>query len=269
MSVDMRREGTTAPASERALEAALPVFARVGGAAVHDDGDLRRIASGRPYASFNHVYAVRLGADDAAEARIRAAGEAMRDAGSVPATWWIGPSTRPGDLARRLTAAGLREDEPEFGMVIDPSAAHPQPDAPRGATVARVTDDAGLRDWTEVMGASYGWRDPAKADAVLSVYRPATSSAPWVHLLVRLDGEPVACGSLFLVDGHAFVTNIGTVPAHRGRGLGSLVTSATLDLARERGHRVASLTASVMGRSMYARLGFRDDARFERYLLES
>jgi ribosomal protein S18 acetylase RimI-like enzyme len=264
----MRPEAATAPASEQALEAALPVFARVGGAAIHDEGDLRRIASGRPYASFNHVYAVRLGADDI-DRRITAVGEAMRSAGSVPATWWIGPSTLPSDLAKCLTAAGLREDEPEFGMVIDPTAARPSADVPDGTTVEQVTDDTGLADWTAVMGASYGWADPTKADAVMSVYRSVTSSPPWIHVLVRLDGEPVACGSLFLVDGHAFVTNIGTVPAQRGRGLGSLVTAATLDLARELGHRVASLTASVMGRSMYARLGFREDARFERYQLES
>ena len=265
----MRHDPAAAPISERALEAALPVFARVGDAAIHDDGDLRRIATGRPYESFNHVYAVRLGADDA-DLRIAAVDEAMRGSGSLPATWWIGPSTRPEDLAHRLNAAGLREDEPEFGMVIDTAATRPRAETPRDATVVRVTDDAGLHDWTSVMAASYGWSDPTKADAVLSVYRSVPSSdRPWVHLLVRVDGQPVACGSLFLVGGHAFVTNIGTVPTERGRGLGSLVTTATVDLARELGHPVASLTASVMGRSVYARLGFREDARFERYVLES
>lgn len=264
----MPPEGATAPASELALEAALPVFARVGGAAVHDDGDLRRIATGRPYASFNHVSAVRL-TSAGAGARIATVNAAMAAEASVPATWWVGPSTSPTDLGTRLAALGLREEEPEFGMVIDPAAPRPVVGRPAGATVEEVADDAGLRDWTAVMHASYGWTDATKADAVLAVYRSVTAgSAPWIHLNVRLDGEVAACGSLFLIDGHAFVTNIGTIPARRRLGLGSVVTSALLDLARERGHPAATLTASVMGRPMYARLGFREDARFERYVLD-
>jgi GNAT superfamily N-acetyltransferase len=267
----MPSDAPTSPTSERALEAALPVFARAGdggSTAVHDEGDLRRIATGRPYASFNHIYAVRL-RDPGVEARIAAVGESMRRSRSVPATWWIGPSTRPADLGRRLAAAGLREEEPESGMVIDPADPRPRTDAPSGVTVGRVTDDAGLRDWIAVMDRAYGWADRAKADAVLAVYRSVPASGrPWIHLVARVEGEPAACGSVFLVDGQAFVTNIGTVPAHRGRGLGSLVTSALLDLVRDLGHREATLTASVMGRSMYARLGFREDARFERYILD-
>ena len=260
----MLADGATAPASELAVEAALPVFARVGGAVVHDDGDLRRIATGRPYASFNHVYAVRLG-PAGADARIAETNAAMAAEASLPATWWIGPSTLPADLGPRLAALGLREEEPEFGMVIDPAADRPPVERAPGATIEQVTDDDGLRDWTAVMDASYGWTDVTKADAVISVYRTATGAdAPWIHLIVRVEGEAAACGSLFGVDGHAFVTNIGTVPARRRLGLGSVVTSALLDVARDRGHRAATLTASVMGRPLYARLGFVEDARFER-----
>jgi ribosomal protein S18 acetylase RimI-like enzyme len=268
MSAGTAGKPTASTASELALDAALPVFARVGGGGIHDEGDLRRIATGRPYSSFNHVYAVHLSPSEA-DARIAAVNAAMAAAGSIPATWWIGPSTQPSDLGVRLAALGMREEESEFGMVIDPAGPRPAVETPPDATIEAVTDDAGLRDWTAVMDASYGWTDRTKADAVLAIYRaPAPGTAPWVHLIVRVDGEAAACGSLFLVDGHAFVTNIGTIPARRRMGLGSVVTCALLDLARERGHRAATLTASVMGRPMYARLGFREDARFERFILD-
>lgn len=264
----MPSEAGTAPVSELALEAALPVFARVGGGGIHEDGDLRRIATGKPYASFNHISGVRL-TPAAVETRIAEVNERMRRDASIPATWWIGPSTRPVDLRDRLAALGLREEEPEFGMVIDPGADRPPIDLPDGASIEEVVDDAGLQDWTTVMDGSYGWTDATKADAVLSVYRALTGpAAPWIHLVVRHDGEAAACGSLFVVDGHAFVTNIGTIPTRRRLGLGSVVTSALLDVARERGFRAATLTASVMGRPMYARLGFVEDARFERFILE-
>jgi ribosomal protein S18 acetylase RimI-like enzyme len=257
----------TPVASELALEAALPVFARVSGADVIDDVDHRRIATGRPFASFNHVSGVRF-ADGEADARIAAVNEALAATGSVPATWWIGPSTRPLDLRARLEALGMREDEPEFGMVIDPAGPRPEVATPPGVTLEEVVDVAGLRDWTTIMAAAYGWADPAKADAVLSVYRTPLDEPPWIHVIVRHRGVAAACGSLFLVAGHAFVTNIGTAPEHRRLGLGSVVTSALVDLARDRGFTAATLTASVMGRPMYERLGFVEDARFERFILE-
>ena len=263
----MRPDASTPSASELALEAALPVFARVSGADVIEERDHRRIATGRPFASFNHVSGVRFAEDDA-DARIADVNAALAAAGSVPATWWIGPSTRPTDLRERLGALGMREDEPEFGMVIDPAGDRLTVEMPSGATLEEVVDDAGLRDWTAVMAASYGWADAAKADAVLSVYRTPLDEPPWIHLIIRHRGVPAACGSLFVVDGHAFVTNIGTAPEHRRLGLGSVVTSAVVDLARDRGYGVASLTASVMGRPMYERLGFVEDARFERFILE-
>ena len=65
-------------------------------------------------------------------------------------------------------------------MVIDPAADRPPVERAPGATIEQVTDDAGLRDWTAVMDASYGWTDVTKADAVISVYRTATrADAPW------------------------------------------------------------------------------------------
>jgi GNAT superfamily N-acetyltransferase len=263
----MPSDDPTPTASELALEAALPVFARVSGADVIAERDHRRIATGRPFASFNHVSGVRF-ADDDADRRIADVNAALVAGSSVPATWWIGPSTRPRDLRERLGALGMREDEPEFGMVIDPAGDRPAIRTPAGVTLEEVVDDAGLQDWTTIMAAAYGWADPAKADAVLSVYRTPLDEPPWIHVIVRQRGVAAACGSLFIVDGHAFVTNIGTAPEHRRLGLGSVVTSALVDLARDRGHAAATLTASVMGRPMYARLGFVEDARFERFILE-
>ena len=75
---------------------------------------------------------------------------------------------------------------------------------------------------------------------------------------------PAACASVFTADGHAFVTNVGTIPAARGRGLGTRATLAVLDIAARQGSPLASLTASRMGRGVYARIGFREDALLRR-----
>ncbi len=78
--------------------------------------------------------------------------------------------------------------------------------------------------------------------------------------------QVVAGGGLLLLDWPPTVTDPGTVrayllnvytePAHRGRGLARVVTLAALDEARRRGIGVATLHASDEGRRVYQRLGF-------------
>jgi GNAT superfamily N-acetyltransferase len=251
--------------SELALEAALPAFTRLRGATMTDDGDLRRIATGRPDAAFNHVLAIRLRPEDVAR-RVTQVDAALIASASVPATWWISPSTRPADLGARLAALGLREEEPEFGMVIELGGELTPIDLPPDVTVAELAESSDLTGWTAVMAAAYGWRDPRKAEAMGELYRARPGvEQPWVHVLAHRDGRPVACASLFTIGGHAFVTNVGTIPNARGAGLGSAVTAATLRVAHRAGFSRASLTASLMGRRMYARLGFQEEARIDRY----
>jgi RimJ/RimL family protein N-acetyltransferase len=249
--------------SEASLKAALSLLGRLPGARVHDAPDISWLASGRPLASLNHVHGIRLGgSDDAIEAQIEHAHAEVTDRGRLPATWWIGPTTAPIDLGSRLAARGLTEAEPEFGMVVE-LAGVPPPDHE-----IEEVDEALLDEWLDVMGRSYGWSDPRSIDAWKELYRGAFDDRepPWWHVLVRDRGRPVACASLFPAGELGFVTNVGTVPEARGVGHGTTATLAVLAIARRQGFQRASLTASVMGRSVYARMGFREDARLERYV---
>ena len=183
-------------------------------------------------------------------------------AGALPVTWWIGPATSPPDLAARLRSHGLTEAEPEFGMVVDVDG------LPAPAGDVEDVGEAGLDEWLGVMGRSYGWSDPRAIAAWSELYRDGFGDAdpPWWHVVVRDGGAAVACASLFPAGESAFVTNVGTVPEARGAGHGTSATLAVLAIARRLGFRRASLTASVMGRGVYARIGFREDARLERFV---
>ncbi len=234
------------------------------------------------------------GGDAAIEARIDELDGGLRERGSVPATWWLGPSTTPADLEQRLEARGFAEADPEYGMVLDlrdwpgssgarssgeavagdvPAAAGDEvlaaPAAEVSATAGDVTiveDAAGLDDFLAVMAGAYGWSDDGRHEAWAELYRlPAVLGDAGVrHVVVRDVSGPVACASLFTADGHAFVTNVGTIPAARGRGLGTRATLAVLDIAARQGSPIASLTASRMGRGVYARIGFQEDALLRR-----
>ena len=251
-------------ASEAALGAALGLLAQLPGVLLGDEPDVAWLASGRPMASLNHVHRIRLAGDDPAiDARIDEVQAAVSREGTVPVTWWLGPATTPADLGRRLAARGLLQDEPEFGMVIaldDPT--------PRPAGEVVLVGPGELDEWLSVMGRSYGWSDPRAIAAWTDLYRGALDDPEprWWHVLVRADGHGVACASLFPAGDQGFVTNVGTVPEARGGGHGTAATLATLDIARREGFRRASLTASLMGRSMYARIGFVDEARLDRFV---
>ncbi len=248
--------------SEAALAAALAVLGRLPGGTIGREPDATWVASGRPFESFNHVVGIEArGADAAVERRIGDIDAALRSRGSLPATWWIGPSTRPADLARRLIARGFAEADEEYGMAIDVAEAA----APEG-DVAEIQDARGLDDFLTVMAGAYGWQDDDRAAAWAELYRLplATAERPWSHVIVRRNGRPAACASLFTAGGHAFVTNVGTLPDERGAGLGTAATLKVLEIGARLGFRRATLTASRMGRSVYARIGFREDGVLER-----
>jgi ribosomal protein S18 acetylase RimI-like enzyme len=139
-----------------------------------------------------------------------------------------------------------------------------------GASLETVERPDQLDEWLAIMNAAYGWPDAAKTAIVRSMYL-ADQALPAAdrdihHFLVRVGRRAVACSSLFIGGGEAFVTNIGTRPEARGRGLGSAATAATLELARSLGRRLATLTASVDGRGVYRRMGFVEAGVWERYV---
>ena len=187
---------------------------------------------------------------------------------ALPVTWWVGPSSRPLDVRERLRGLGLREEEVEFGMILDLARPLPVAETPPEATIETVGDAASLEAWQDVMAAAYDWPpEGGKRRLYRALFGRdlATGTATRRHFLVRSDGRPAAASSLYIAAGHAFVTNIGTAPWARGRGLGTLATVATLQHARQLGFRAAVLTASVDGRGLYLRLGFREYGLLERF----
>ena len=253
---------------ESILASVLLSYAQIPGAAHQQDADLLWIRGGRPFASVNHVLRLRM-RPDGFEDRVLAVLEAF-EPDAFPVTWWVGPTSRPADVAGRLQGLGLREQEEEFGMILDLAEPIDEPVIPPGVSLEPVGDEVALAAMHDVMTAAFDWDADGEEKRRIyeSMYRSTlgVAGAGWHHFLLRLEGVPAASSSLRLVGGHAFVTNIGTAPFARGRGLGTAATVATLHLARRLGYPTAVLTASVDGRGLYRRLGFRDYGILERYV---
>lgn len=78
-----------------------------------------------------------------------------------------------------------------------------------------------------------------------------------VHLLARLDGEPVGTARLRAFEGTAGkVERVAVLPAHRGSGIGVRLMAAVEDIAREDGFDRLVLSAQTDAVGFYERLGY-------------
>lgn len=85
-------------------------------------------------------------------------------------------------------------------------------------------------------------------------------SIPHSSILVAIDGKGAisATAGSAVFGSFARVFFVSTHPDQRGRGIGTAITAAALQDARERGATRACLEASDSGRAIYQRLGFVD-----------
>ncbi len=256
-------DAETADLRRRVLADAAMAFAGVPGVEVVDEGDVvRSFAPGRPQQYLNALARVTLDATSIAE-RLAALETAYRAAG-LPMLWWLDDDVRPPDVRDALLAVGLRDPGAEAVMVV--SLPGELPAATAEVTVRRVEMIEDLDAWIAVLADAYGWSDASVVETMRTVYdpsRPHGRDERRIQLLARRAGAPVGAASLFRAAGQGWITNVGTIPAARGRGVGRAVTSACLRLAQERGDPTAWLAASTMGEPVYARLGFRTVGRLE------
>jgi ribosomal protein S18 acetylase RimI-like enzyme len=78
---------------------------------------------------------------------------------------------------------------------------------------------------------------------------------PWI---AYVNGEPVATAATVLASGAIGVYNVGTLPAHRGRGIGEAMVRFAIDRAREAsGIARTVLQSTSFGYDLYRKMGYR------------
>lgn len=112
------------------------------------------------------------------------------------------------------------------------------------------------------LGQGFG-EGPREAQWVGETYRRiGLDDRSWRHYLARVDGEPAGTSSLYVQEEVGGVYFVSTVPPARRRGVGGAITMAAVRDARDLDCRLAVLSCSPMGYSIYRRLGFEDRCRF-------
>jgi len=225
-----------------------------------------RTLSDVPFPLFNSVLGARLSERnlDATVAGILAP---YVDRG-LAMTWWTGPSTRPPDLPKALERNGLVPVASSPCMSLALGEWTEDLRAISGFRIERVWNRALAADWSRAVRVGFGFPDFAiDAYTEAMIHFGFGPDAPFEHWVGYLDGTPVASASLFRCAEVAGLYNIVTVPAVRGRGIGSAITQAPLREARGEGLGVAVLQASPQGFPIYVRLGFRQDGVIAQHVL--
>lgn len=231
-------------------------------ARVEEHGPLRLFVPQR----VGHPWYARPAAADVvvAEGDVRRVRDRQRALGLPEALGWVGG--RPAGLEDVVRAAGLVVHEYPLLVVtadelrdVGPVDAEVRPVGP-GDDLARVEAVARVafadRDPMAGVEALDGAQDrDGRWVAVRTAHvlegRPAVAAA-------YVGGEPVARAAGTLVGDVAELTGVATLPALRGRGLGSAVTHQLAAAAFSQGARLVFLSAhSDAALRVYERLGFR------------
>jgi GNAT superfamily N-acetyltransferase len=233
---------------------------------VHDDVDHFWTLSSLPWATFNAVSHSRLPAAELDE-RIREK-QAYYASKGRPLIWWSTPHSTPSALVEHLLANGFVHRSSFPGMVADLRAL-PEPDAiaiPNDARVERVSDEGALREWVRTCLIAFGDSLDIVGPAV-EVFRELAlrDGREWRCYLATVNGRPASSAGVMMTGGVAGIYWVGTPVEYRRMGLGTAVTAAALRDAHREGYRVGCLTASPLGRPIYAKLGFREYADFRTY----
>src|SRR5215211_5605750 len=241
----------------------LMALGRAAGAEERDDGRVRWVIGNSPIDYHNCVVYADLNPEEA-DGEIEASLKRMRAHG-VPGSWHVGPSMRPSDLGRRLTAHGFEYGGDDIGMVVELSELPEEVRTPADFVVERVRDEAGLGAWVETLGSGFG-EGPIEAKWVGEMYmRSGLDEGPWRHYIGLLAGEPVATATSFFGAGVVGIYFVFTVERARRMGIGAGITLAALREARDLGHPVGVLGSSEMGYPVYKRLGFEEYCRIVLY----
>lgn len=224
----------------------------VRGATAGQDRGLAWFRTDAPHEELNAVLTVTGGRID----------DAARAMGEAKALWHSWPGEQSFDVEAELRGRGFRfvEEEPVMVLSLDDGRPFPQTPPVPGLRIQPVDDIDSLTEWVRVWaGRAY----PAVVDAFAA--KSLGRFGVVHHLLAWYGGEPIGCAAAVVTNSVVGVEHVVTSQAHRGRGVGTALTTAAVEEGRTRGATAAVLTASRDGLRIYRRLGFEERAVVRRF----
>ena len=247
----------SAALAERTIWDGLQIYAHAPGTSMLETAHVRAICTGVGHEGFNAAAGV--GCTPVEE--IDRALTLFREAGTRM-LWHMWPHNR--EIEHALLRHGLVFYEEEPAMVADLRAVTAPSASAAGVEIRLATTAEDLKTWVRVLTGS-STDTFIKHVAELRTATNERTGAHFQHLLGFVDGRAVATAGVFHGREAAEIQHIATEQSHRRRGIGTAITAAALDLARQEGRRYGVLTASPDGEKIYERLGFQTVATVRRF----
>jgi ribosomal protein S18 acetylase RimI-like enzyme len=185
---------------------------------------------------------------------------------NLPFTWWISPSSQPSSLGAYLEKYKLQCTERVAGMAADLRTLPSNYPLPKGLTIKRLTTVSELNLFASVVASVFDPPDPCVQLFYQQTSDVSLKNDGSIHLyLGYLHGKPVATSALFMGASVAGIYCVATIKQARKQGIGTALTLAAIQDARNQGYQIATLEASGDGRNLYARIGFKTYCQFYTY----
>jgi GNAT superfamily N-acetyltransferase len=169
------------------------------------------------------------------------------------------------DLEAVAKAGGLNQLTNAPQMVIDLPLSEVEP--PSDVTLRLVEDAVAMHDFAVVNGEAFSVYGMPIDAMEANFCNPERWLRPDTAAFVAYIGDEVAAAAMVnMSHGMGCVNNVATHSAHRGRGLGELVTRAATNAGFDLGARFVGLQASPMGEPVYTRMGYVEIGRFRSLL---
>lgn len=230
---------------------------------VCDEADCRWFMSGISHPFLNAVKLVKFNSTEL-DNRIDATLQAFTSR-NLPMTWWVGPASEPTNLGQALKTHGLKLDDELPGMALNLEEMENLV-PPDELTIERVSNSEVMQRYRTAFKNGYGLPD-IFADFFMKLYSAQgfDETASRHYFLGEVNGEPVACSTLYLGAGVAGIYAVGTAPEHRGKGYGTAISAHALRHAYAKGYHVGILQSTKAGLSIYNHMGFKEICRFQIY----
>lgn len=257
------------PSTRAALDrnyrlASAEMFANSDKGGSFETKDVHCVSSGYPLVDFNWAFLKRPAVEP-----VRAIERAERyfDERRTPFRFVV-----RGDLASACEAllesrGHHRHPMTNPGMAITPLRDSPAP--PADLRIVPVDSPQTLADFQLAAFGGFGFPAALGARFLTGRLLESPESALFIGYLgdggsvgEKSGAEPVATAMMIATGRIAGVYWVATLEAHRRKGYAEALTWAALAAGRSRGCTIGSLQASVMGRPVYARMGFEQTAEY-------
>ncbi len=167
-------------------------------------------------------------------------------------SWYLGPLTKPYNLAEHLLKHNLVYQENFPGMYFNLQKNFSNKPL-NDFTIIEAID---LQQWSEIIGDAFAASDNGIAYGHLNTGIPHGPDTAFRHYVGYYQDKAVGAGTLFLTDNASMIHNLATKTDFLKRGFGTAMLSHLMQTAKNLQKQHCFLDASDSGASLYKKIGF-------------